>query len=188
MGIDKAAAERFIRYAIAQAKNPQLVDEPADGSLPSSSSTHEQVPVKVTRKMVARAEYEELKELGSEEEVNLEVFDEETDTEDEAMDIAGPLPEEPRYTRLDKGKGRASGEEQSKGGEVPPSRGKRPRVDPFSGSENISTPESTPLISEHSKKAQSSTPRGDSVSTSEDRGTKKAAKKAKRKTKKPRNS
>ncbi|KAG6380787.1 hypothetical protein JVT61DRAFT_5171 [Boletus reticuloceps] len=198
MGIDKAAAERFIKYAIAQAKNARLVDEPADGPLASSSSSHERVPVKVTTKMVARAEYEkELKELGSEEEEDLEVF-EETDVEDEAIDIADPPPEEPRYTRLDKGKGRASGEEQSKGGEVPSSRRKRPRIGPFSGFENISTPEATPQTSENSKKAKPSTPvqslsadtssRGDSVSMSEDRETKKAAKKAKRKAKKPRNS
>ncbi|KAF8131670.1 hypothetical protein EV363DRAFT_1330693 [Boletus edulis] len=172
MGIDKAAAERFIKYAIAQAKNSRLVDEPADGPLASSSSSHERVPVKYEK---------ELKELGSEEEEDLEVFDEETGVEDEATDIADPPPEEPRYTRLDKGKGRASGEEQSKGEEVPSSRRKRPRIGPFSARKQSP---STPV---QSLSADTSS-RGDSVSMSEDRETKKAAKKAKRKAKKPRNS
>lgn len=141
-GIDKAAAGRFIKHAIAQAKNAHLVDEPSDAATAtatataaSSSSNHERVPVKVTSKMMARAEYEkELKELGSEEEEDLEVFDEEAAVkDDEAMITTDDPPEETRPMRLDKGKGRASEEEQSKGEQVPSSRRKRPRVDPFSG-------------------------------------------------------
>ncbi|KAF8559939.1 C1D-domain-containing protein [Imleria badia] len=107
-GIDKGAAGRFIKHAIAQAKNAQLVDEPSDATpVASSSSNHERVPVKVTSKMLARAEYEkELKELGSEEEQDLAVFDEEAGIEDEeAMDME----------------------------DVPSSRRKRPHVDPFAG-------------------------------------------------------
>ena len=133
MGIDKAAAGRFIKHAIAQAKNAHLVDEPSDAAAASSSSSnHERVPVKVTSKMLARAEYEkELKEVGSEEEEDLEVFDEEADIE--AMDAEDSPPEEARFTGLDKGKGRASEEEQSKSEEVASSRRKRLRMDPFSG-------------------------------------------------------
>lgn len=136
LGIDKVAAGRFIKHAIAQAKNARLVDEPSDAAtVASSSSNHERVPVQVTSKMVARAEYEkELKELGSEEEEDLEVFDEEAAVgDDEAMDTADDPPEETRPMRLDKGKGRAAEEEQSKGEGFPSSRHKRPRVDPFSG-------------------------------------------------------
>lgn len=109
----------------------QLVDEPSDAATAAgSSSSHERVPVKITSKMAARAEYEEqLKELGSEEEEDLEVFDE----DEEVMDTADSPPEETRSVGLDKGKGRASEGEQSKGEEVSSSRRKRARVDPFSG-------------------------------------------------------
>ncbi|KAH0837940.1 hypothetical protein J3R83DRAFT_6174 [Lanmaoa asiatica] len=198
LGIDKAAAGRFIKHAIAQAKNAQLLDEPSDVvAAVSSSSNHERVPVKVTSKMVARADYEkEIKELGSEEEEDLEVFDEEPAAEDEeAMDTADASPEDTRSTGVDKGKGRASEEEQSKGEEVPLSRRKRPRVDPFFGYENLSVSESTPQTTDQSKKAELSMPvqslsadsssRGASVSTSEDRKAKKAAKKVKGKAGKP---
>lgn len=135
LGIDKAAADRFIKHAIAQAKNAQLVDGPSDAAtVACSSSSHERVPVKVTSKMVARAEYEkELKELGSEEDDDLQVFDEEMVAEDEeAMNIPDDPPEETRSVGLDKGKGRASEEEQPNDERVSSSRRKRPRVDPFS--------------------------------------------------------
>jgi len=197
LGIDKAAAGRFIKHAIAQAKNAKLVDEPSDAATAASSgSNHERVPVKITSKMVARAEYEEeLKELGSEEEEDLEVFDEDMAAEDkEAMDTADGPPEETRFVGLDKGKGRASEEEQSEEEEVSSSRRKRPRVDPFSGYKNLSVSESAPQTTGHSKKAKLSTPvrllsandssQAASVSTSEDREVEKA-KKAKRKAKKP---
>lgn len=132
MGIDKAAAGRFIKHAIAQAKNAELVDEPshAASAAASSSASHERVPVKITSKMAARAAYEkELKELGSEEE-DLEVFDEGMADEDE--DATGDPPEETTSVGLDKGKARASDYETSKDEEAS-SRRKRPRIDPFSG-------------------------------------------------------
>lgn len=130
LGIDKAAAGRFIKHAIAQAKNTQLVDESSDAvPAASSSSSNERVPVRVTSKMMARTEYEqELKEVGSEQEEDLEVFDEEAadeDEDEEARDTDGP-PEDTGSIGLDKGKGRASEEVSS-------SRRKRARVDPFSG-------------------------------------------------------
>ena len=53
--------------------------------------------------------------------------------DNEEMDTADGPPEETRSVGLDKGKGRASEEEQFKGEEVSSSRRKRPRVDPFSG-------------------------------------------------------
>ncbi|KAI9570171.1 Sas10/Utp3/C1D family-domain-containing protein [Boletus coccyginus] len=161
LGIDKAAADRFIKHAIAQAKNAQLVDGPSDAAtVASSSSSHERVPVKVTSKMVTRAEYEkELKELGSEEDDDLQVFDEEMAAEDEeAMNIPDDPPEGTRSVGLDKGKGRASEEEQSNDEKVSSSRRKRPRVDPFSRYENLSVSQSTPQTTDHRKKVKVSTP------------------------------
>lgn len=81
---------------------------------------------------MVRAEYEkELKELGSGEEDNLEVFDEEAaDEARDAIDTDGP-PEDTRPVGVDKGKGRALEE-------APSSRRKRPRVRPPSGEHDTS--------------------------------------------------
>lgn len=68
LGIDKAAAGRFIKHAIAQAKLVK-VQEPSDMAHGPASTSSERVPVKITSKMAERAEYEKnLEELGSEEE------------------------------------------------------------------------------------------------------------------------
>ena len=72
--MDKAAANRFIKHAIAQVKvgRPPGQDEGAA----ASATSNVRVPVKVTSKMAARAQYEkELKEQDSEEEDDLEVID-----------------------------------------------------------------------------------------------------------------
>ncbi|KIL01059.1 hypothetical protein PAXRUDRAFT_29405 [Paxillus rubicundulus Ve08.2h10] len=197
-GIDKAAAGRFIKHAIAQAKNARLVDEPSDDVAPVTSSSSERVPVEVTSKMIARAEYQkEVNELGSEEEETLEVFDEDAD---DALGTVGPRLKEaimqPRS--LDKGKGRASDEEQSiREDQAPaPGRKKRPRIDPFSGYEDVSISSvHQPTDDEKNKKAKlttstrtssvDSSSRGTPISASEDTKSAKAAKKAKRKSKKP---
>ena len=98
MAIDKAAANRFIKHAIAQVKygRPPGQDEEVSTV---------RVPVKVTSKMVARAEYEEqLREEGSEEEEeDLQVFDE---AEDEAQSGSSSSNES-------KGKGKAVAMENS---------------------------------------------------------------------------
>jgi len=74
-GIDKAAAGRFIKHAITQAKYGRPPGDDVDAG-PSQGSSDVRVPVKVTSKMVEREQYEkEIKELGSEEEDTLEVFD-----------------------------------------------------------------------------------------------------------------
>jgi len=77
--------------------------------------------------MAARAEYErKLKELGSEEEDELEVFDEaEVSTDEDAMEEDEVPP--PR----DKGKSRMVENEGPERGEQLDSRRKRPRIDPF---------------------------------------------------------
>jgi exosome complex protein LRP1 len=70
--VDKDAAGRFIKHAISQAmlKSNTTIS-------PTSSS----VPIKVTTKMIARAQYEhtlekERQEQGEEEEEELQVYDE----------------------------------------------------------------------------------------------------------------
>ncbi|KAH8102387.1 Sas10/Utp3/C1D family-domain-containing protein [Cristinia sonorae] len=68
--LDQAAANRFIKHAIAQVELQLPLDDPVGG--PSNV----RVPAKVTSKMEARAQYEQdLKALGDEEESELEVFD-----------------------------------------------------------------------------------------------------------------
>ncbi|KAI0652455.1 hypothetical protein C8Q79DRAFT_937766 [Trametes meyenii] len=141
--VDKAAANRFIKHAIAQVRaqrppgdneGPSHIRFDAEGQVPKASASQAQpVPVKITSKMRARAEYErQLAEQGSEEEEGeeevLEVFDEgEGDGEPAAI------------SSKDKGKGRAVVEETA-GGSAKKRR--RPAVDPFAGygDESLSKP------------------------------------------------
>ncbi|KAI0364081.1 C1D-domain-containing protein [Pilatotrama ljubarskyi] len=130
--VDKAAANRFIKHAIAQvrAQRPPGDNEgsshirfDAEGNAPSPAS----ISVKVTSKMRERAEYErQLAEQGSEEDDDeLEVFGEGEGAAEEE--------DEPEVTSSkDKGKGRATEE----GGVTDVSSTKkrrRPAVDPFTG-------------------------------------------------------
>lgn len=120
--VDKGVANRFIKHAIAQVKygRPPGQDEGV-----SSEQQDVRVPVKVTEKMAARAQYEkELKELGSEEEDDLEVID-------DAEEDSSPL----TPSAVDKGKGKARAEDiladvaQAVAGQ----KRRRPAVDPFAG-------------------------------------------------------
>ncbi|KAK7058598.1 hypothetical protein VNI00_002234 [Paramarasmius palmivorus] len=88
--IDKAAANRFIKHAISQAQS--LANAPSTPSTPTvevsaASSSSTTVPVKMTAKMIERAEYERrLKEEGDEDEdETLEVFGEEGQQKDSAQ-------------------------------------------------------------------------------------------------------
>ncbi|KAH9897810.1 hypothetical protein C8Q73DRAFT_682652 [Cubamyces lactineus] len=142
--VDKAAANRFIKHAIAQVRAqrppgdnegaPSHIRFDADGNAPASASastsasvsTPASTPVKITSKMRARAEYEkELAAQGSdEEEEELEVFGEDEGGEDS---------EEPETkSSKDKGKGRAV-EEVSPTEASGAKKRKRPAVDPFAG-------------------------------------------------------
>ncbi|KAL4067296.1 hypothetical protein V8B97DRAFT_1977087 [Scleroderma yunnanense] len=188
-GIDKEAAGRFIKHAIAQAKNVRLVDETeqdAESSTAGPSTTAERVPVKVTSKMLQRAEYEKhLKEMADEEEENLEVVGENVE-EDYAMDGPDDRPLEmlQDVETIDKGK---EEEEPSRADDVSASHRKRPRIDPFAGYDNISIPEptvarakSTPVLAEtHSER---STPVPSAVDESQ--SSRVSRKKSKRKAKK----
>lgn len=118
VSIDKDAANRFIKHAIAQSKYGR---PPGDDSTPTPATSR--APAKVTSKMEARAQYErELKELGSDDEDDgeaLEVFDEEV--------------EEESNSGQDKGKQRVvdTGEEVQV--DTTGTKRRRPAMDPFAG-------------------------------------------------------
>ena len=126
--VNKEAAGRFIKHAIAQAKNVRLVDETeqdTESSAAGPSTSAKRVPIKTTAKMHQRAEYEKnLKEIADEEEDDLEVFGENVE-EDYPMDEP---PADVSLGMEDEGKER---EEQV--ADAPGSRRKRPRIDPFAG-------------------------------------------------------
>ncbi|PPQ71649.1 hypothetical protein CVT24_007840 [Panaeolus cyanescens] len=78
--IDKAAAARFIKHAITEAKWKKTPAEEAQENHPSSSTP---VPVKTTSKMIARAEYEkglkEAAENGQDQDEPLQVYEDDDD-------------------------------------------------------------------------------------------------------------
>ncbi|KAI1793138.1 Sas10/Utp3/C1D family-domain-containing protein [Ganoderma leucocontextum] len=151
--VDRAAANRFIKHAIAQVKGqpqqrtpgeaPAQSDGPPththirfdeNGNAPSgpssasSSTLAAQIPVKVTSKMLARAEYQKKLAEGDassddDDADALEVIDGESETVD------GAEPE--RTSSKAKGKAKATGEE-----DVTPrgaTKRRRPASDPFAG-------------------------------------------------------
>ncbi|TFK56777.1 C1D-domain-containing protein [Heliocybe sulcata] len=83
--VDKAAATRFIKHAITQLETNEAAAPQAGPShirFTDNEPKPAPIPVRVTSKMKARAEYEnELKELGSEEEDDLAVYDGADDNE-----------------------------------------------------------------------------------------------------------
>ena len=122
--MDKAAANRFIKHAIAQVK-AQRPPGDNEGAGPSHIRFGEngeatKLPVKVTSKMVARAQYEkELAEAVSEEEDALEVIDDEEPSDTIDVDA-----------RKDKGKGKAVEHDAEAS---LPGRKRRRTMDPFAG-------------------------------------------------------
>ncbi|KAF8625209.1 hypothetical protein AX15_005513 [Amanita polypyramis BW_CC] len=119
--IDKEAAGRFIKNAIAQASKQRVQNESTPAS---STSTH--VPLKVTSKMLARAEHgrqlkdEDLLSVGEEE------LEEISNTDDDVpMDVDKPAVNNNQQTPIDK----TADEDQTQVGK----RRRRPVVDPFAG-------------------------------------------------------
>ncbi|EPT03438.1 hypothetical protein FOMPIDRAFT_1116381 [Fomitopsis schrenkii] len=144
MTVDKAAANRFIKYAIAQVKaqRPPGDDEGAGSSHVRFGENGEatKVPVKVTSKMVARAQYQkELAEAVSEEEEALEVIDDEEPSGAMVVNAS-----------KDKGKGKAV--EVATEASLPGRKRRRPVMDPFAG-----YGDETPAPAQDSKKAKAST-------------------------------
>ena len=123
-GIDKEAAERFIKHAIAETKKPRVqIEDPSSGAEAPSTG---RVPVKITSKMRQREQYErELKAL------------DEQETEDEVLEVFGDEPNDMDVdsSTTDKGKGKGKDTSSSSGRQVPqPNRKlRRPAIDPFSG-------------------------------------------------------
>ncbi len=150
--MDKAAANRFIKHAIAQAKDqaPSLgagssnthIRFDTDGNVPAASASSSSpstprvppAPAKVTSKMLARAEWQKQvaadevgdADMGEADDADaLEVFDEENDGDD-AEDA-----EPEKVSSKAKGKGRAvDGESAGKAGAK---KRRRAAVDPFAG-------------------------------------------------------
>ena len=119
-GLDKAASLRFIKHAIAQSK---LSGPPSENAAAGSSqdANNIPVPVKVTSKMAERVAYEkQLKELGSEEEDDLEVFG---NGEDANVEIIEEL-------AAAEGKRKPDIMQESQLG----TKRRRPIMDPFAGS------------------------------------------------------
>ncbi|CDO73042.1 hypothetical protein BN946_scf185007.g96 [Trametes cinnabarina] len=136
--VDKAAANRFIKHAIAQVRAQRPSGEAegssashirfdAEGNAPTPvSASASSIPVKVTSKMRARAEYEkELAAQGSdEEEEELEVYGE-GDAEEDG--------EPETKSSKDKGKGRATEETDKAEAASSAKKRRRAAVDPFAG-------------------------------------------------------
>ena len=102
LALDKGVANRFIKHAIAQAN----LQRPPGDTEAQAGPSEVRVPVKVTSKMEARAQYEkELKELGDEEESDLEVFD------DRAEGATPEVEKQEPVTSSGKSKGKAKASE-----------------------------------------------------------------------------
>ncbi|KAI6048049.1 hypothetical protein EDC04DRAFT_2556139 [Pisolithus marmoratus] len=144
LGLDKEAADRFIKHAIAQATNAKSAEDEREESMDAiatptpgpSTSVLERVPVKITSKMLERAEYErDLKELSDEEEDELEVFGEILAEDYPMGDAPDGLELKSTMGTLPVQKGKQKmGEELSRVDQVSTSRhNKRPRIDSFAG-------------------------------------------------------
>ncbi|KAF7302921.1 Nuclear nucleic acid-binding protein C1D [Mycena kentingensis (nom. inval.)] len=137
--LDKGAATRFIKHAIAQS---QYSKEPVAEEVQTTL-----VPVRVTDKMRERAEYErEMKEKGDDE------------SEDEPLEI---VDEDEGVVKQDKGKGKAV-EPEEEPTPVAGNKRRRPVIDPFAGygddvpdeSSSVKIPDATEASPKKKKKKQ----------------------------------
>jgi len=120
MGIDKAAANRFIKHAITQATRTQgqPSTEPADHQpTPGPSEIPVRpVPAGATNKMLARTEWEkQVKEVAEEEEEDLQVFEETDGYANADADVEMINDEAPAPTSLPVGTGETTPLEQRPG-------------------------------------------------------------------------
>ena len=124
MPVDKAAANRFIKRAIAQAVRTQgqpsaepSSEEPTPGP---SRIPAEPVPAGAANKMLARAEWEkQVGEAAEEEEEDLEVFEETEDHANAEADVEMIDKETPAPTSLSAGAAKPALPEQQPGMSVP---------------------------------------------------------------------
>ncbi|PPQ77038.1 hypothetical protein CVT25_014855 [Psilocybe cyanescens] len=202
--IDKAAANRFIKHAIAQAqwkKTPAETAQDADNAPISdsaaSASASQRVAVKMTSKMLERAAYEkELKSRDAEadEEEDLEVFDDNENNDDISMDVDA----QPTQSSA-KGKGKEKDVPPSSAGSASNNTNKRrrPAIDHFAGyGDALAAPDDSPSTSAGFKKVRSSsiTPPGSTPQTpapapidtdAQSEKSKSTSKKSKKKAKRP---
>ncbi|CAA7268100.1 unnamed protein product [Cyclocybe aegerita] len=205
--IDKDAAARFIKHAIAQTQWKKTAAEEAqeddvnNASTSTSTSLKPAIAAKVTSKMLERKQYEEelkAQDEKDEEEDVLEVYEE----NDDAMNVDDePSPSKSTKSKLKerKGKGKEKvgqvGSLSAPAGESEPSSKKRrrPAVDPFAGYSdtattwNPATPDSDPSPA-RKKKSKTSRPSTESRTTPKpdteaDPSSEKKSKKSKKKTK-----
>ncbi|KAM6498631.1 Sas10/Utp3/C1D family domain containing protein [Amanita muscaria] len=125
--LDKNAAGRFIKHAIAQVSKQLPQDEPTP--LTSASPTPAtSIPAKVTSKMLARADYQrQLREEAaqSSDEEGLQVINDTSDLDNEnSMDVDNSAVESSK---------RILGISTSNDPPQAPNKRKRPTVDPFAG-------------------------------------------------------
>jgi len=140
--VDRAAADRFIKHAITQAKN---VKPPTGPLIPPSvpNPITNAVPIKVTSKMRERAQYEkDMKDAdkAGEEEAALEVWDDGPPDENMDADGVGEVKKTKKAKKTPKGKGKAKAKQIA---EQPPvveeknprigTKRRRPSIDPFAG-------------------------------------------------------
>ena len=157
--VDKAAANRFIKHAIAQAK--ESAQTPGAGASSSSGNTHIRfdadghapasstprappAPGKVTSKMLARAEWQRKVAAGQvasedededEDEADaLEVFDDEGGADEEADEDEDAAPETVSSKAKDKGRATEGDSETDAKADLPGGKKRRRgAVDPFAG-------------------------------------------------------
>lgn len=187
--LDKAAAARFIKHAITEAKWKKTPAEEAQEDQSSSVP----IPVKVTSKMIAKAEYEkglkENAEKGEDDEEPLQVYDQDDENEGDAMEVG-------QNQKGLKGKSKAS--DQTSPSEIPQGKRRRPVMDPFAGALSILSissfialnfyagygdepTASAEALSKKSKPTDSSAPSPGPTSATASSKPKKAAKKSKKK-------
>ncbi|KAF8640459.1 hypothetical protein AX17_000123 [Amanita inopinata Kibby_2008] len=132
--IDKDAAGRFIKNAILQASKQPAKDETAIPAAPPLS-----VPLKVTQKMLARAQYErEIKQANqaSSDEEELQVItDGDKDDDKEHANIDKPAVGDGQSSHID----RVADQDRRTQGSY---RHRRPIIDPFAGYGDNSSPSS----------------------------------------------
>ncbi|KAJ3721895.1 Sas10/Utp3/C1D family-domain-containing protein [Lentinula raphanica] len=143
--VDKAAANRFIKHAISQAQLDAIEPAPKASSSSASSSSNTvpepsssvPVPIKVTSKMLERQEWQKrVDEAGSEEEEDLEGWEDADDDEEER----GIVQEMKKPDVKGKGKSKAVDSSEGQLG----SKRRRPVIDPFSAGGYDSSTESHP--------------------------------------------
>ncbi|KAJ3572210.1 hypothetical protein NP233_g3235 [Leucocoprinus birnbaumii] len=145
--VDKEAAGRFIKNAISG-----FVSKPNAPTMEDDSSGSTSIPVKVTAKMIARAQYaralEQERREPNDEDEELQIYDEDDSSSSSAMEDGKP---DAVHVEAETPVPSAS------------SKRRRPAIDPFAGYGEATN---TPAPSQTLKKAKIDTPDSESVTSS----------------------